>query len=68
MAPLRKESMEDQYMNKVAAGKMDILEKGTMRCQACGCEVLTAPDKEGKAYCPLCKGVTRATMENKETI
>lgn len=60
---LKKESVEDKWMKKVAAGKTDILKKGFMTCQACAHEVLATPNKDGKVYCPDCGSVIRGIIK-----
>ncbi len=61
---LRKERIEDKWMKKVVAGKDDIFEKkGYMKCQSCGCEVLSEPNDKGKITCPRCGGICRGIIE-----
>lgn len=59
----RKKSLENEWLKKVGAGTAEVLEKGSMTCQACAREVLVEPDKKDKIICPYCGNVCRGIIE-----
>jgi len=64
----RKESLENEWLKKVGAGTAEVLEKGSMICQACNNRVLVEPDKKDKIICPYCKNVCRGIKKDNEEL